>query len=117
MIPGAAHLVTQNHVIRQYQHREERNMKSKIVAFIGYQRFKCIGIKDASTKNGRPIRLLKMQSHCPECGKPFVTTITKRALRNNRSLNRRCEKCKNPRVTIETTRKKLFGLKSVHPEV
>jgi Zn finger protein HypA/HybF involved in hydrogenase expression len=92
-------------------------MKSKIVAFIGYQRFKCIGKKDSSTKNGRPIRLLIMQSYCPDCGKRFETTITKRALKNNRSLNRRCEKCKQPRVTIPATRKRLFGLKSVHPEV
>ena len=46
-----------------------------------------------------------------------IKAITKRALKNNRSLNRRCEKCKQPRVTIPATRKRLFGLKSVHPEV
>jgi hypothetical protein len=85
-------------------------MKNNIVAFIGYQRFKCIGKKDSSTKNGRPIRLLIMQSYCPDCGNKYETTITKRALINNRSLNRRCDKCKKPRVTISSTRKKLFGL-------
>jgi hypothetical protein len=85
-------------------------MASNIVAFIGYQRFKCVGKKRAVTKDGRKIRLLIMRSYCPDCGRPYETTITKRALLNNRSLNRRCDDCKQPRVTISATRKKLFGI-------
>jgi hypothetical protein len=85
-------------------------MKSKIVAFIGYQRFKCVGKKRGITKGGRKIRLLIMRSYCPDCGRPYETTITKRALLNNRSLNRRCADCKQPRVTIPVTRKRLFGI-------
>jgi hypothetical protein len=110
MIHGAAHLVTQNHVIRQYQHREERNMKNNIVAFIGYQRFKCIGMKRSFAKNGRKIRLLIMRSYCPDCGKTFENTITKKSLINKGSLNRRCVDCKQPGVRIPATRRKLFGI-------
>ena len=78
--------------------------------FFGYQRFKCIGRKRSVTKDGRKIRLLIMQSYCPDCGKTFETTVTKRALIYNRSLNRRCDDCKQPRVSIPATRKKLFGI-------
>ena len=69
-------------------------MKRKIVAFIGYQRFRCIGRKRRLTKDGRKIWLLIIQSHCPDCGKRFEVKTTKIRLKTGGSLNRRCPGCK-----------------------
>ncbi len=50
-------------------------MKSKIVAFIDYQRFECVGKKMEVTKDGRKIWLMRMQSYCPDCGNTEVVPI------------------------------------------
>jgi hypothetical protein len=103
-------MVTQLVIVGQYQYREERNMEDNIVVFVGYQRFKCIGSKNIVTEDHQKIRLLIMQSYCPDCGKKFETTTTKRALRDNRPLCRRCDNCIQQRVCVSATRIKIFGI-------
>ena len=85
-------------------------MKDRIVVFVGYQRFKCIGDKTIINENREKIRLLIMQSYCPDCGKRFETTTTKWALRVNRPLIRRCDNCIQQRVCVSATRLKIFRM-------
>jgi hypothetical protein len=85
-------------------------MKRKIVLFYGYQRFKYVRKGEYVTKDKRIIPMLVMQSYCPDCGKKYEVMIPKSALASGVSLNRRCKKCKNPRVCIPATRLKIFGI-------
>lgn len=85
-------------------------MNSKIVVFLGYQRFKCVGIKEYRKKNSRVVPLLIMQSYCPDCGRKYETMIRKKVFKSTWSLNRRCDKCKKPGVRIRATRCKIFGI-------
>ena len=103
-------MVTQIVIVGRYQYREERIMADDIVAFVGYQRFKCIGSKIIVTEDHQKIRLLIMQSYCPDCGKRFKTTTTTRALRDNRALCRRCDNCSQQRECVPATRIKIFAI-------
>jgi hypothetical protein len=87
-----------------------KEMKNKIVAFVGYQRFKCIGEEVAYTEDHRRIRLLIMQSYCPDCGKQFVQRRTKRALKDSHFWCRRCDDCIEQRVCVPATRLKIFSM-------
>ena len=84
-------------------------MKSNLVLFYGYQRFKYVRKSKHVTKDKRLITMLVLQSYCPDCGKRYETMIPKNALHNNGSLNRRCDDCKNPKVPVPATRLKIFG--------
>jgi len=84
-------------------------LKTRISAFIGNQRYRCIGTKKYITEDDRKVQLLIMKSYCPDCGKQFQQLSTKQALING-SLNRRCSKCKRPGLPISATRVNIFGI-------
>ena len=85
-------------------------MRRKIVLFYGYQRFKYVRTDEYETKDKRIIPMLVMQSYCPDCGKKYEAMIPKSALASGVSLNRRCKKCKRPKVHMPATRLKIFGI-------
>jgi hypothetical protein len=84
-------------------------MKSNLVLFYGYQRFKYVRKSEHVTKDKRIIPMLVLQSYCPDCGKKYEATIMKKGFKKNASLNRRCDNCKKPGVPVPATRIKIFG--------
>ena len=109
IVRSDANLLTPKCVVRQYKRREKPNMKRNIVA--------SLVISDLNaTKEGDLLRAEERSGYrsCEAiaqiAGEHMKRRITKRALLNNRSLNRRCVDCKQPGVHIRATRKRLFGI-------
>jgi hypothetical protein len=70
-------------------------MKKKIWAFVDGRKYKCVSQKTHKAKSAERIRLVVMQSSCPDCGEIFLQTITLKGLENPDNLSRSCRKCRS----------------------
>jgi hypothetical protein len=52
------------------------------------------------TRDGRPYVLVRLKSHCADCGEPFRTAATRRQIHQCVSLNRRCDRHAKPGVPV-----------------
>lgn len=76
-------------------------MKLKLIVFINGQRYESVATKKHKTKAGHMVRLIVMESYCPDCAEKFETCTTLKRLERTGALNRRCDKCKSPRRHVD----------------
>ena len=67
---------------------------------IDNQEYQCVGFQDYRNRFGQLIRLIRLRSHCPECGAAFEFTTTKTQIMRRAINRRRCEAHKSPGVRV-----------------